>query len=249
MCGVIGFYSDQPNGQHREALLRLFTESKIRGLHAFGLSADFGDGEIVTRRFFSLPLLCRFLESMPPPRWLMGHNRYCTSGDWQERGNNQPLEVDGAILVFNGVIDMRSRAEWESSYPFPFITENDGEVFIRRMQAGEAPGRIVEVGCTFAGLYFHQGEVWALRNAYRPLWFWPGARAIFLGSTRDIFRRAIGAEPHELIAGEGVRVRDIAERQPVAIRSQQAGRLHSIPPGYVGNWRYGPRLSGVGLPV
>jgi len=38
MCGIIGFCADEVNEHHIDLLLRLIYQSKIRGLHSFGIA-------------------------------------------------------------------------------------------------------------------------------------------------------------------------------------------------------------------
>lgn len=242
MCGVVGYQSDAPVLAHSDLVRSLCTEVSIRGLHAFGVAT-----ENRVYRYFSLAMLDKFLARAWPVGGLVAHTRYSTSGDWTDRRNNQPLVTGGMSLAFNGVIDMRTRAEYQQDWPWPFETENDGEIFSRWVLAGRDPVEFVRRPCSFAGVYLLGGDVWALRNGFRPLWYYCDEDTTLVASTRDAFVRS-GLEPLELPEYVTYRLRDLRRAKPVAARSQQATRLFAVPPRYDRHGRYGPRLSRDAVP-
>lgn len=217
MCGVIGYFSERPYEYHRHMVAALFTASKIRGLHAFGFQAIDVLGDMEMAKAHELPELLQKIERLDPlPQMLIGHNRYSTSGDWQDHVNNQPIWFGESALVFNGVISMKSKAEYEAEFGKQYDTANDGEIMLRKIIDGEEWERWVRDGSfSYAGLHFHDGEGWAIRNENRPLWFWkmPGERTVFFASTVDIFRRTpfwrkdFDAQP--LPAGQAFRFREL----------------------------------------
>jgi glucosamine 6-phosphate synthetase-like amidotransferase/phosphosugar isomerase protein len=95
-------------------------------------------------------------------------------------------------LVFNGVLDMRTKAEMETYYGITMETDNDGEIVLKL--CGSNTQKIQEyvqktMG-SFAGLILTQDNVMlAIRNRNRPLWMLKHDSAIFYASTRDIFKR------------------------------------------------------------
>lgn len=198
MCGVIGFASPiEPVPQDRERLGALFAQSKVRGLHAFGVAGwHEPTTSLLVYKEHQFSDLWRQLQGQRPfPRLLIGHNRYSTSGDWRTHINNQPLVSEtGMALVFNGVIDMRPKSAWEAQYKCHFTTDNDGEILLRWMERNGDPVEFLRYNdCSFAGLWLHQGVLYALRNANRPLWYWRSPSGVtFWASTRDIFVRALG---------------------------------------------------------
>lgn len=200
MCGIIGYWSSTPKDSHFDAIKRLFVQSKIRGLHSFGYSY-FTDGQIVTVKEHKLDDVLRSLDQLKTirPRQLIGHTRYSTSGDYLDHTNNQPIVLGGITLVFNGVIDMRARQEWAKDYGGVFETDNDGEIFLRHIQNGGCPVKfLASKRCSFAGLYFQDGQMSAIRNAFRPMWMSQYEGATLIASTRDIFERAIGVEAKQI---------------------------------------------------
>lgn len=181
-------------------LCNLFEQSRIRGLHSCGYS--FLDGKVInTRKFFDTDELKHSLmpfakSHLGKPLKIIGHTRYSTSGDWEDHRNNQPLHVVGPdkheiSLVFNGCIHMGLRTEYEQAYGKKYTTDNDGEIFCRKVLDGEDWHGFVDDGSfSFAGAFLHKGQMHAIRNRNRPLWFGYSLRAIFIASTEDIFRRA-----------------------------------------------------------
>lgn len=199
MCGVIGFYSKNSNAILDEpVLLRLFNESKVRGLHAFGFTAWLAGPGLVTCKAKTIDENAANLRNLYAKHHvlaLVGHTRYSTSGDWKDPANNQPIHLyEGTrevSLAFNGVISMRTRDEYSREHGKQYVTENDGEIFARKVLDGEDWEAFVRDGAfSFAGCFLHKGELWALRNANRPLWFWKDHDRILFASTKDVFRRA-----------------------------------------------------------
>jgi len=134
--------------------------------------------------------------------------------------NNQPLVAGGRALVFNGVIHMGTKPEFEKEFGVQCTTDNDGEVFLRMLakadETAEGDGtrsahddaeHILNVmdqqsHISFAGCWLDlQGRLWAARNERRPLWRASILDATWYASTRDIFLRAGFPEPTELQPG------------------------------------------------
>jgi len=197
MCAVIG-YSGAPGAAASDTLGRLFDESKIRGLHAFGIASYLaGAGEkIEVTRFLNREdareRLCALARDFPGDRLRMiAHCRYSTSGDWQTEANNQPIAIGGIALAFNGCIHMGTREEWGAAYGFTPETDNDGEIFLRKAIDGEDWEHWVRAGAfSFAGVMLMGGHVVALRNKQRPLYYLHMPHGHYIGSTADIFARA-----------------------------------------------------------
>ena len=195
MCGVIGYYSPDPQEDDKGRLACLIKQSKIRGLHSFGVAWDQDDiwCRKQTRFQDTIDLLLGFRTL---PKTMMFHNRYSTSGDWQDPKNNQPVTLDGMALVYNGVLDMGTKEEMEARFGFKMESYNDGELFLNAIKKGEEPNAFIRsTHGSFAGLWFDkERRMWALRNIKRPLWWAKYKGAIYIASTVDIFRRAWGNE-------------------------------------------------------
>lgn len=205
MCTVVGFF---PRGgmvdneifhKRRAAFGSLMEEGGVRGLHAFGICQP--DAKIIKSS-----VLSEVAESFDPEIPAIAHCRYSTSGDASVYENNQPILSDKMALVFNGVIHMGTREEFNRHYNVECSSANDGEVFLKLIQksreyieeARTLPGRILEIhgDWSFAGLWMDDftrpdTPIWVGRNGKRPLWIctdYLGAK--WYASTRDIFMRA-----------------------------------------------------------
>lgn len=178
------YVADPPAGR-RDLFRRLMEESRVRGVHAFGVCQD---GEL--SRSHSLPPV---VDQMDPTRPLVAHCRYSTSGDWRDLHNCQPIRVRHYALAFNGVIDMGTKQEMEKRWDVTLESDNDGEIFLRRLLSGQDAGEFVdEISGSFAGVWidFRQNRMYAGRNARRPLWVAKQHSAVWYFSTRDIGLRA-----------------------------------------------------------
>lgn len=204
MCGVIGYSSNNPSENHRVMLRRLFFESRVRGLHAFGFSFWDGAG-VVTNRFARLEECLAALPQVTTR--LIGHCRYSTSGDYRTPENNQPIHTGDVALAFNGVISMATKPEYERQYGRKYATDNDGEIFLDKYVRGDNWEKFVAGGrFSFAGVVLHRDTLVAIRNSRRPLYRCDEDDGVFYASTADVFRRAgFAAEPDQVPAGVAFR--------------------------------------------
>jgi glutamine phosphoribosylpyrophosphate amidotransferase len=201
MCGVIGFYTKKKTKEQSDKLCELFVQSKIRGLHAFGLIVKKGKDVHVVKTY-DLAEVLNYIKNNDF-NLLIGHTRYSTSGDYQDHCNNQPIHVDKIALVFNGVISQATKAEYEKIYGKKYITDNDGEIFARKVVDGEDWKDFVWKGkFSFAGIFMQEHRVMALRNKNRPLWKSEEFGARFIGSTNDFFKRSGFKNQSEIKPGE-----------------------------------------------
>lgn len=192
MCGLIGY---EPTGQEidwkeqRDAFARLARESRIRGMHSYGIATP----TMVLKSHDLDEVIDAFDASEPT----IFHARYSTSGDWRNHENNQPIIIDATerscrlALAFNGVIDMGTRAEMSERWDVRLETDNDGEIFLRRLLLGQSIASFVGgIAGSFAGVWLEGDVLQCARNARRPLWKceWPDVK--WLASTKDVFVRA-----------------------------------------------------------
>jgi len=194
MCGIIGYYSQNPVPEHFELFYSLAKEAKIRGLHAFGVSYYEGDC-IVTRKWFSFPNRDQMGPVCENGRAIW-HNRYSTSGDWRVMANNQPIDIGFISVALNGVITMAPKEEWEEEFGVCCISNNDAEILARILEKGVDPGKFASsIRGSVAAVWLQGGKVWAVRNLQRPLHYFVASGAVFVVSTVDIARRGAGVEP------------------------------------------------------
>jgi glutamine phosphoribosylpyrophosphate amidotransferase len=199
MCGIVGYFPVHPELGVMQAFRRLFEESTVRGLHAFGL-AQVRDGRIFPIRTHQMD---QVPDAFDPSKPAIAHTRYSQSGDWRVLENNQPLVAAGYALAFNGVIHQGIKEEFEAEYDVKCDVDNDGEVFLRCLEKGEkAEEFLYRIPGSFAGVWLDsQGRLWAGCNARRPLWRKEHLGAIWYASTRDIFVRAGFPEPEPVRVG------------------------------------------------
>lgn len=197
MCGVVAFFSPFPTPEHVGLLGNLFTESKVRGLHAFGYATS-AEGGWNVRKQPTLKACWDDLSHEPPFRGLIGHTRYSTSGDWNKEENNQPICSGGTAMVLNGVISMKSKYDYSQEQGQEFNTENDAEIFAwltdkkDRDPAIMARWKQMLLGHqSIAAAWMNDdGHVYVVRNQRRPLWTTYHQGAIFVASTSDILKRS-----------------------------------------------------------
>ena len=196
MCAVIGYCGDPVSAREAGKLAVLMREGLARGTHATGWAWSDGTGKIESLKRIGESAADR-AEFLLGAKIVVGHCRYSTSGDWREAGNNQPICIEGWSLAFNGVISMSTKEEFERQFQVTCQSDNDGEVFLRRVERGDDPASFLRrSGASFAGCWTNGKTLWALRNWKRPLWRWRTDAGDWFASTRDIFERSglLGSE-------------------------------------------------------
>ena len=191
MCGVIGYMPIEEASGRSEAFGNLMRESRIRGMHAYG---------IYQRECLHSTVLEQIIAAFDPNYPAVAHCRYSTSGDWQELKNAQPILVDDVALVFNGVISMKTKEEYEAEFNIKCNVDNDGEIFLRQELCSDAEF-IRDMKGSFAGCILENGTLYVGRNARRPLWKCWYLEAWWYASTADIFKRADFPQPTEVPIG------------------------------------------------
>ena len=184
MCGVVAYYSDKPEAQDKKILKDLILQSKIRGLHAFGMAYTHKKNTIIEKTNNIKNI------NIPDTNMLIYHNRYTTSGDWQKEKNNQPLQLHNNFLVFNGVIDMSTKKEMQKKHNFKMNSDNDGELFLHYLMHKDPVKILKDLKCSFAGVYIRKNNIYCIRNEHRPLYVVTIGKSVFIASTKDIFKRS-----------------------------------------------------------
>jgi glutamine phosphoribosylpyrophosphate amidotransferase len=188
MCSVIGALIQNPTSKDFENIRNVFLQSKIRGMHATGLSYIKGN-TIVT-----------FKEAVPADRfvhldnleemvnddgilYLIGHCRYSTS----DLLYNQPLTSATHSIVHNGVITQELPENWGKIFNYPCETKNDSELVLHSANAlGEYPDASMAV----CELSLKDKHLLVFRNGKRPLYLTSLVNGVIITSTADIPRRA-----------------------------------------------------------
>lgn len=190
MCAIVGFLSPKPTVEAINTLRKVFIESKIRGMHAYGFTSN----QNKLLHTYKSNQLRPVLEAIQMPNALIGHCRYSTSGDYLDMKNNQPLQYESEHLVFNGVIDMRTKAEMEQAYKIQMSCENDGEIMLQTSDRLS----FLKTNISFAGLFLTTDFMTVMRNTNRPAYMGFKHESIYIASTADILKRAWIANPVEI---------------------------------------------------
>lgn len=208
MCTVIGVSIPKVSAKDIELVHRILYESRIRGLHATGVSF-LEDGVI---RTVKEPLgAAKFLEAYNFADFvdddgslkLLAHCRYSTS-DLQY---NQPIANAQLALVHNGVISQELPENWEALYGIRCDTKNDTELLFRSVAMGadngDDPLAYWKESSIAAIELYGSGHIRAYRNGRRPLyWSWYDGKGFIITSTQDILIRAKLPSQIQVIAND-----------------------------------------------
>lgn len=254
VCGIVGMkLLNQDHAKEAMAFVeQLLIQSEIRGKHATGFAtlSRKGTGHVVSVTKNSIPA-SEFVKSSNwrvlhtlPPRALIAHTRYSTSGDWKENDNNQPISLGCLAIVHNGLVSMATRPEYEPEYEVSCRTDNDSEIILQKVlyalthtknsKYGEDRSKLVTQSIAnglrdihkvdppiFAcGFLDSDGNIYAVRDHIRPLWFVYIKSWGFIGfaSTRDIINRAL-------------KTTDLTEDDGVAIWEADPYTVYKLGPG------------------
>lgn len=189
MCSVIGAVIKDFNEHHAGLLHRVFLESRIRGMHATGLSYV-KNGMIYTDK---LPVSAtrfpfHFMEYVNEDGnlYLVGHCRYSTS----DLEYNQPIDNDSISIVHNGVITQELPENWETRYGYDCETKNDTELILKSLEDSKSPlEHWADSSLAVCELYSNK-SIRFYRNGKRPIYFTLINGGTIITSTEDIAARA-----------------------------------------------------------
>jgi len=188
MCAVIGAILVKPTKQDFDMLKRVFLESKIRGMHATGITFIGKDGTLET-----------YKEPVPSDKfswlnnfdaclaadgnlYLIGHCRYSTS----DLKYNQPLYNDTKSIVHNGVLTQELPENWLQLYGYKTETKNDSELIL---YSAEPLTEFSHMSMSVCELHIDKKLV-IYRNGKRPLYLTTVKNGSIITSTIDIAHRA-----------------------------------------------------------
>jgi glutamine phosphoribosylpyrophosphate amidotransferase len=194
MCAVIGAVIKNPSLKDFEALKRVFVESKIRGMHATGMSfLPRWTDEIVTIKE-AIPA-DKFVEkhmhndnfkefiNEDGNLYLIGHCRYSTS----DLEYNQPMATTQKSIVHNGVITQELPEHWKELYGYDCTTKNDSELVLHSNDPLDEFNNMSMAVCTLTA---SPKELTVYRNGKRPLYLTTLSNGSIITSTADIANRA-----------------------------------------------------------
>ena len=189
MCSVIGAIIKEPRAEDFLMLHRVFLESKIRGMHATGISYV-KHGKIITEKRpvpadefpFNFPSYVNEDGSL----YLIGHCRYSTS----DLEFNQPIANENLSVVHNGVITQELPEKWKELYGYDCETKNDTELILHTAEDCISP-LIRWKDSSLAVCELHVDRVIrAYRNGKRPLYLTSISNGCIITSTADVPKRA-----------------------------------------------------------
>ena len=189
MCSVIGTIIKEPRAEDFLMLHRVFLESKIRGMHATGISYV-KHGKIITEKRpvsadefpFNFPNYVNEDGSL----YLIGHCRYSTS----DLEFNQPIANENLSVVHNGVITQELPEKWKELYGYDCETKNDTELILHTAEDCISP-LIRWKDSSLAVVELHVDKVIRFyRNGKRPLYLTNISNGCIITSTADVPKRA-----------------------------------------------------------
>lgn len=173
MCGIVGYSNTNVTDKDLDILKKVIIASRIRGMHASGIS--WWDGESIQSNIKPVPI-DTLMDSLTLSNFkygkynkaisLIAHTRYSTS-DIQY---NQPLVGKRCAIAMNGVITQSPPETWLSTYGYECETNNDAELLLQALENRNAP--FIEFPeASYAVVVLEPGgHVGAFRNPMRPLW-------------------------------------------------------------------------------
>ena len=189
MCAVIGVYLQSPTAEDFDMVKRVFLESKIRGMHATGISflPAWSNGietykETVPANRFSWINRLADCVADDGNLYLIGHCRYSTS----DLEFNQPMESPTKSIVHNGVITQELPENWKELYGHDCMTRNDSELVL---QSDDPLREFANMSMGVVELYDDK-RIRFYRNGKRPLYLTDVKNGSIITSTKDIAYRA-----------------------------------------------------------
>lgn len=189
MCAVVGAIIQDPRQEDFDMLLRVFLESKIRGMHATGISYV-KNKQIVTEKMpvpaDEFPFKFAEYVNEDGNLYLVGHCRYSTS----DLEYNQPIANENLSVVHNGVITQELPEKWKELYGYDCETKNDTELILHTTEDCISP-LLRWKDSSLAVVELHVDKVLRFyRNGKRPLYLTSIPNGCIITSTSDVPKRA-----------------------------------------------------------
>lgn len=191
MCGIIGVALKNPFEKDFGLIKQIFRQSKIRGMHATGVSYIVND-KIVTIKE-SIPsdaFVEKYFDDLKDfvnddgNLYLIGHCRYSTS----DLEYNQPIFNEKFSIVHNGVISQELPENWKKLYGYDCSTKNDSELVLLSENPLEEFDSTSMAVCKLS----IEKALTFFRNGKRPAYYSELENGYIITSTRDIaFRSGI----------------------------------------------------------
>jgi glutamine phosphoribosylpyrophosphate amidotransferase len=189
MCSVIGAIIKEPRAEDLLMLHDVFLESKIRGMHATGISYV-KHGKIITDKrpvpADEFPFQWQSYINEDGNLYMIGHCRYSTS----DLEFNQPIANENLSVVHNGVITQELPEKWKELYGYDCETKNDTELILHTAEDCISP-LVRWKDSSLAVIELHVDKVIRFyRNGKRPLYLTNISNGCIITSTADVIKRA-----------------------------------------------------------
>jgi glutamine phosphoribosylpyrophosphate amidotransferase len=185
MCSIIGTIVHNPSSDQLEMIKRVILESKIRGMHATGISY-LKDGEIITIKHAvpadRFPFDFDSYLNEDGNLYMIAHCRYSTS----DLEYNQPMANTQKSIVHNGVITQELPENWKELYGYDCITKNDSELVLHSENPLQEFSHMSMGVCELRT----DKTLRSYRNGKRPLYLTSFNNGCIITSTKDIPYRA-----------------------------------------------------------
>lgn len=191
MCGIIGISKQNISAEDISLFRDIFLQTKIRGLHATGVSY-IKDNKLFTIKealpadlFLEKYDLNNFIDS-DNSLTLIGHCRYSTS----DIRFNQPMESSEVSIVHNGVITQELFENWKSLFGYDFSTENDSELILHTIKDKKCVLSTWNNSSLSVCELYVDKKIRFYRNGKRPLYYTNLENGIVISSTKNILERS-----------------------------------------------------------
>lgn len=191
MCSVIGGFFNRVSTLQLDYIKNIFIESKIRGMHATGISYIKDNKVNTIKKSISSSDFLKNLNfesfiNEDGNLYLIGHCRYSTS-DLQY---NQPINDENVSIVHNGVITQEEPENWKKFYDIVCETKNDSEFILKTLQQNKEPLIAWPDASMAVCELYRDKKLRFYRNAKRPLNMAIFHNGVVVASTKDIIERA-----------------------------------------------------------
>ena len=187
MCAVIGAYIKNANDEDLETIKKIILESKIRGLHATGVSyvknqKVYTIKEPVSSNFFVQKHDFKQYINEDGNLYLTAHCRYSTS----DLNYNQPIQINSKLsIVHNGVISQDAPENWL----YKAKGKNDSELINLCILDKKNPIDLYK-NASMSVIELHSDRtIKYYRNGKRPLYKTQVEKGFYITSTADIMKR------------------------------------------------------------
>lgn len=188
MCAVVGASLFDVTDDDILFVKKIILESRIRGLHATGVSY-YKNNKLHTlsepvsaKEFFRNHNINDFVDGNSLR--LIAHCRYSTS----DLNYNQPIDNGNMSIVHNGVISQELPENWETLYGIKTKTKNDTELLLHTVAEEKNPFSVWK-DASISAIELHSDTLRYYRNGKRPLYYTKLPKGFVITSTQDIIKR------------------------------------------------------------